>query len=166
MTTLTKAARDALPHFEEALDSALEQLQEATIKYAGYKQDKIAGMEREYQAGRAALATLRAALAEQEAQAGEFVLVPVEPTPEMCAAGFCVSEAEHDPAGVYRAMLAARPAAPAPVALTDEQIAEIGHRMAWRYRQSSDPNHSDTYTFNRARLVAFARAIVGKEGGA
>ena len=38
-----------------------------------------------------------------------FVLVPVEPTPEMCAAGFCVSEAEHDPAGVYRAMLAAAP---------------------------------------------------------
>lgn len=36
-----------------------------------------------------------------------FVLVPVEPTPKMSAAGFCVSEADHDPAGVYRAMLAA-----------------------------------------------------------
>lgn len=38
-----------------------------------------------------------------------FVLVPVEPTPAMSAAGFCVSEADHDPAGVYHAMLAARP---------------------------------------------------------
>jgi hypothetical protein len=36
-------------------------------------------------------------------------LVPVEPTPAMSAAGFCVNEAEHDPAGVYRAMLAAAP---------------------------------------------------------
>ena len=37
------------------------------------------------------------------------MIAPVEPTPTMCAAGFCVSEAEHDPAGVYRAMLAAAP---------------------------------------------------------
>lgn len=36
-------------------------------------------------------------------------IVPVEPTTAMSAAGFCVSEAEHDPAGVYRAMLAAAP---------------------------------------------------------
>lgn len=33
--------------------------------------------------------------------------VPVEPTPAMCAAGFAVDEGEHDPAGVYRAMLRA-----------------------------------------------------------
>jgi len=39
-------------------------------------------------------------------------LVPVEPTPKMSAAGLCVSEAEHDPAGVYRARLAPAPAAP------------------------------------------------------
>ena len=36
-----------------------------------------------------------------------WAIVPIEPTPAMCVAGFCVSEAEHDPAGVYRAMLAA-----------------------------------------------------------
>ena len=36
-------------------------------------------------------------------------IVPVDPTPEMSAAGFCVNEAEHDPSGVYRAMLAAVP---------------------------------------------------------
>lgn len=37
----------------------------------------------------------------------DMVSVPRKPTPEMCVAGFLVSEAEHDPAGVYRAMLAA-----------------------------------------------------------
>lgn len=42
-----------------------------------------------------------------------YVLVPREPTPEMSAAGFCVSEAEHDPSGVYRAMIAAAQPAPA-----------------------------------------------------
>ncbi len=36
-----------------------------------------------------------------------WVLVPRKPTPEMCAAAMCVSEAEYDPAQVYRAMLAA-----------------------------------------------------------
>lgn len=40
---------------------------------------------------------------------GEWVSVPREPTPEMCAAGFSVDESEHDPAGVYRAMLSAAP---------------------------------------------------------
>lgn len=35
------------------------------------------------------------------------VLVPIEPTPGMMVAGFLVHEGEHDPAGVYRAMLAA-----------------------------------------------------------
>lgn len=38
---------------------------------------------------------------------GDMVLVPREPTPSMCAAGFIVSEAEHDPGGVYRAMIGA-----------------------------------------------------------
>jgi hypothetical protein len=42
----------------------------------------------------------------------EWKLVPAKPTPAMSAAGFLVSEAEHDPAGVYRAMLAAAPTPP------------------------------------------------------
>jgi hypothetical protein len=46
--------------------------------------------------------------ARSEAPAG-WKLVPIDPTPAMSAAGLCVSEAEHDPAGVYRAMLAASP---------------------------------------------------------
>lgn len=57
----------------------------------------------------------------------DWVMVPREPTPEMCAAGFCVSEAEHDPAGVYRAMLSAVPQQQAePVAtIQPEQIVRI-----------------------------------------
>jgi hypothetical protein len=43
--------------------------------------------------------------------------------------------------------------------LTDERIAEIGHRTAWRYKHSIDPSHSDTYTFNDVWLTIFARAI-------
>lgn len=40
----------------------------------------------------------------------EAACLPIdERTPAMSAAGFCISEAEHDPAGVYRAMIAARP---------------------------------------------------------
>ncbi|MBR8435702.1 hypothetical protein KDW37_33625 [Burkholderia cenocepacia] len=38
-----------------------------------------------------------------------YALVPIEPTPEMSSAGFVVPEAEHDPAGVYRAMIASAP---------------------------------------------------------
>jgi len=41
---------------------------------------------------------------------GKWRLVVVDPKPEMSAKGLCVSEAEHDPAGVYRAMIAASPA--------------------------------------------------------
>jgi hypothetical protein len=51
-------------------------------------------------------------------------LVPIEPTPNMAAAGFAVSEAEHDPAGVYRAMLVAAPhpsAQPAEAAPASDQ---------------------------------------------
>lgn len=39
----------------------------------------------------------------------KWKLVPEEPTPEMSVAGFLVSETEHDPAGVYRAMIAIAP---------------------------------------------------------
>lgn len=46
--------------------------------------------------------------------------------------------------------------------LTDEQIEALAHRIAWRYKKSSDPHHSDTYTFNRDTLIQFAAAI-GKE---
>jgi hypothetical protein len=38
-------------------------------------------------------------------------------------------------------------------------IEELAHRMAWRYKTSSDPAHSDTYTFNRATLLQFAEAV-------
>lgn len=43
--------------------------------------------------------------------------------------------------------------------LTDEEREALGHRIAWRYKKSSDPHHSGTYTFNRATLLQFSEAI-------
>lgn len=43
--------------------------------------------------------------------------------------------------------------------LTDEEREALGHRIAWRYKKSSDPHHSDTYTFNRATLLRFSEAV-------
>ena len=43
--------------------------------------------------------------------------------------------------------------------MAESEIAEIAHRTAWRYKKSSDPAHSDTYTFNRTTLMQFARAL-------
>jgi hypothetical protein len=57
------------------------------------------------------------------------------------------------------AALSTRPQAAAAVPLSEEQIEAIAHRKAWRYRKSSDPHHSDTYTFNRACLIEFVRAL-------
>lgn len=45
-------------------------------------------------------------------------------------------------------------------AVSDELIAGLAHRHAWRYKMSSDPHHSDTYTFNGDCLIAFARALL------
>ena len=42
-------------------------------------------------------------------------------------------------------------------------VETLAHRMAWRYKCSRDPNHSDTYTFNRATLLTFADALVAAE---
>jgi hypothetical protein len=42
-------------------------------------------------------------------------------------------------------------------------IEDLAHRMAWRYRKSSDPSHSDTYTFNRETLLLFAAAVQAAE---
>lgn len=63
-----------------------------------------------------------------------------------------------------RAMLAAAPRAPIAQALSDDQIESVGHRKAWRYAHSKDPNHSSTYTFNRSCLIYFARAIEQAHG--
>ncbi len=55
----------------------------------------------------------------------QFVLAPCEPTPAMSAAGFIVSEGAHDPAAVYRAMIAASP----PAGDTPGAESEV---VAWR----------------------------------
>ena len=48
-------------------------------------------------------------------------------------------------------------------ALTDHEIETLAHRMCWRYKHSSDPAHSDTYTFNRVTLQEFARKLMQGE---
>lgn len=47
-----------------------------------------------------------------------------------------------------------------PAEVSDDGILTAGHRLAWRYKHSTDPSHSSTYTFNRACLLQFARAIL------
>ena len=45
--------------------------------------------------------------------------------------------------------------------MTDSNTAvlALAHRIAWRYKKSGDPAHSDTYTFNEATLLQFAAAL-------
>ena len=43
--------------------------------------------------------------------------------------------------------------------MTDRELLELAHREAWRYKKSSDPHHSDTYTFNHSTLLEFARKL-------
>ena len=47
--------------------------------------------------------------------------------------------------------------------LTDHDIETLAHRMCWRYKKSSDPHHSDTYTFNRTCLLDFVRKTMQGE---
>lgn len=47
--------------------------------------------------------------------------------------------------------------------MIEQEIEALAHRMAWRYAKSHDPNHSDTYTFNRQCLVQFAQALQAAE---
>lgn len=42
--------------------------------------------------------------------------------------------------------------------MSDEVLA-LAHREAWRYKQSSDPSHGDTYMFNHSTLLEFARKL-------
>ena len=51
---------------------------------------------------------------------------------------------------------------PGNVPLSDQLglVEELAHRMCWRYKKSTDPHHSDTYTFNGHTLQAFADALV------
>ena len=62
------------------------------------------------------------------------------------------------PVGTKLYALATLQAQPAEV--SDEDILSLGQRNAWRYKYSSDPAHSSTYTFNDVCLVQFARAIL------
>jgi hypothetical protein len=44
-------------------------------------------------------------------------------------------------------------------------VENLAHRKCWRYRHSSDPAHSSTYTFNRVTLLAFADALLAAADG-
>lgn len=39
------------------------------------------------------------------------------------------------------------------------KILEIAHRTAWKYKKSSDPHHSDTYTFNEHTMIDFVQKV-------
>jgi len=41
----------------------------------------------------------------------------------------------------------------------EKEILDIAHRTAWKYKFSNDPHHSDTYTFNKACMIDFARKV-------
>lgn len=43
--------------------------------------------------------------------------------------------------------------------MTNDEIIALAHLRAWRYKHSSDPHHSDTYTFNEVTLLEFAKTI-------
>lgn len=71
------------------------------------------------------------------------------------AVTYCVTAAARQlPPGDYLLY-----AAPQRAPLTEDQIEAMAHRRAWRYKKSTDPHHSDTYTFNRATLLDFVRGI-------
>lgn len=42
-------------------------------------------------------------------------------------------------------------------------VEDMAHRLCWRYKHSSDPAHSHTYTFNRSTLLAFADALLDRQ---
>ena len=63
---------------------------------------------------------------------------PREPTAEMSAAGFAVPEAEHDPAGVWRAMYDAAPAEAAQGEVAAALQAAIHALRSYQYGNSSD----------------------------
>ena len=46
--------------------------------------------------------------------------------------------------------------------MTDQEILDVAHRTAWRYKHSSDPHHSDTYTFNAMTMLDFARRVMAE----
>ena len=58
-----------------------------------------------------------------------------------------------------RAALSSHPS-PEQAGVSDNDIRCLGQRNAWRYKCSSDPAHSSTYTFNDVCLLQFARAIL------
>jgi len=43
--------------------------------------------------------------------------------------------------------------------MNKKKVLEIAHRTAWKFKHSSDPSHSSTYTFNESTLIDFVNKI-------
>ncbi len=69
------------------------------------------------------------------------------------------SDIKSDPKGVLMVDPDA-PLRPARPELAEAAILSLASRSAWRHRQSSDPHHSDSYTFNTVTLLGFVRNVI------
>ena len=107
--------------------------------------------------------TLRAALIEAEAGL-EFAAAQLPQTTGFVPAHVAALQIVRAALSTAAAQPPALPPGWVAVPLTTEQIEAIAHRTAWRYKKSSDPHHSDTYTFNRHTLIDFVRAITNAQG--
>ncbi len=99
-----------LHHAADLLDNNAAALKSCRTVGGDWTGDEEAKAVHDDESTTAARLRILAARARDTALPG-WRLLPIEPTPEMSAKGFCVSEGEQDPAGVYRAMVAAAPAA-------------------------------------------------------
>ncbi len=78
--------------------------------------------------------------------------------------GLYVSMAEYPEEGSTLLAVTPPPQGEDAPTLTDEQIADIAHRAAWRYRHS--PSHADVrYEFSPHTLIDFARAVIAATKG-
>jgi hypothetical protein len=46
--------------------------------------------------------------------------------------------------------------------MENNDILELAHRVAWKYKHSADSHHSDTYTFNRGGMLDFSRRLLSE----
>ena len=44
--------------------------------------------------------------------------------------------------------------------MNDDEILKLAHGTAWKYKHSTDPHHSHTYTFNNMCMIDFARKVL------
>ena len=47
--------------------------------------------------------------------------------------------------------------------MTDDDIRKLARFECWRFKESTDPHHSHTYTFNDSCLIDFARRLLNDD---